>query len=73
MCMGTLVIGGIRSVVIAAKDARGGAMGLIEQSEYLKEEYCSQVDATENMVTFSVLFKCLKRYCFIPIVKSWSG
>jgi tRNA(Arg) A34 adenosine deaminase TadA len=38
MCMGTLVMGGIRSVVIAAKDARGGAMGLIEQSEYLKKK-----------------------------------
>ena len=36
MCMGTLVMGGIRNVVIGAKDAHGGAMGLLEQSEYLK-------------------------------------
>lgn len=36
MCMGTLVMGGIRNVVIGAKDAHGGAMGLLEQNEYLK-------------------------------------
>ena len=36
MCMGTLVMGGIRNVVIAAKDAHGGAMGLLEQDDYLK-------------------------------------
>ena len=36
MCMGSLVMGGIRNVVIGAKDAHGGAMGLLEQSEYLK-------------------------------------
>ena len=36
MCMGTLVMGGIRNVVVGAKDAHGGAMGLLEQSDYLK-------------------------------------
>ena len=36
MCMGTLVMGGIRNVVIGAKDAHGGAMGLLEQDDYLK-------------------------------------
>lgn len=36
MCMGTMVMGGIRNIVIGAKDAHGGAMGLIEYSEYLK-------------------------------------
>ena len=36
MCMGTLVMGGIRNVVIGAKDAHGGAMGLLAQSEYLR-------------------------------------
>lgn len=36
MCMGTIVMGGIRNVVIGTKDAHGGAMGLLEQSEYLK-------------------------------------
>lgn len=38
MCMGTMVMGGIRRIVIAAKDAHGGAMGLIEHSEYLKSK-----------------------------------
>ena len=38
MCMGTIVMGGIRNVVIGAKDAHGGAMGLLEQSEYLKRK-----------------------------------
>lgn len=36
MCMGTLVMGGIRKVVIGAKDDYGGAMGLIEHSPFLK-------------------------------------
>lgn len=36
MCMGTLVMGGIRKVVIGAKDDYGGAMGLIEHSGFLK-------------------------------------
>ena len=36
MCMGTIVMGGIRNVVIGTKDAYGGAMGLLEKSEYLK-------------------------------------
>ncbi len=38
MCMGTIVMGGIRNVVIGARDAYGGAMGLLEQSEYLKRK-----------------------------------
>ena len=38
MCMGTIVMGGIRNVVIGTKDAHGGAMGLLEQSEYLKRK-----------------------------------
>ena len=38
MCMGTIVMGGIRNVVIGAQDAYGGAMGLLEQSEYLKRK-----------------------------------
>ena len=36
MCMGTLVMGGIKNVVIGAKDAYGGAMELLEHSKYLK-------------------------------------
>lgn len=38
MCMGTLVMGGIRNVVIGAHDDLGGAMGLIEHSSYLKSK-----------------------------------
>ncbi|MBQ7944040.1 MAG: nucleoside deaminase [Lachnospiraceae bacterium] len=38
MCMGTLVMGGIRTVVIGTKDAHGGAMELLECSEYLKRK-----------------------------------
>lgn len=34
MCMGTLVMGGIRKVVIAARDDYGGAMSLIEKSDF---------------------------------------
>ena len=38
MCMGTMVMGGIRNIVIGAKDDYGGAMSLIEHSEYLKSK-----------------------------------
>lgn len=36
MCMGTIVMGGIRNVVIGTKDAHGGAIELLEKSVYLK-------------------------------------
>lgn len=36
MCMGTLVMGHIRHIVIAARDDYGGAMNLIEHSEFAK-------------------------------------
>lgn len=38
MCIGTMVIGGIRNIVIAAKDNYGGAMNLINCSDYLKNK-----------------------------------
>lgn len=38
MCMGTLVMGHIRHIVIAAKDNYGGAMNLIEHSEFAKSK-----------------------------------
>ena len=38
MCMGTLVMGHIRNVVIAARDHYGGAMKLIEHSEFAKSK-----------------------------------
>lgn len=38
MCMGTIVMGGIRNVVIAAKDDYGGAMNLIKHSEFAKRK-----------------------------------
>ncbi len=38
MCMGTLVMGHIRHVVIAARDDYGGAMGLIEHSEFARSK-----------------------------------
>lgn len=38
MCMGTLVMGHIRNVVIAARDVYGGAMNLIDSSEFAKSK-----------------------------------
>lgn len=38
MCMGTLVMGHIRNVVIAARDVYGGAMYLIDSSEFAKRK-----------------------------------
>ncbi|MBQ9120122.1 MAG: nucleoside deaminase [Lachnospiraceae bacterium] len=38
MCMGTLVMGHIRNVVIAARDDYGGAMNLIQHSSFAKSK-----------------------------------
>ena len=38
MCMGTLVMGGIRRVEIAARDDFGGAMGLIEKFDFARSK-----------------------------------
>lgn len=38
MCMGTLVMGGIRHVVIGAHDDHGGAMELIDKSRFLSSK-----------------------------------
>lgn len=38
MCLGTLVMGGIRHVIIGARDGHGGAMDLINHSEFLKSK-----------------------------------
>lgn len=38
MCMGTLVMGHIRNVVIAARDDFGGAMNLIKYSDFAKNK-----------------------------------
>lgn len=38
MCMGTMVMGGIRNIIIGAKDDHGGAMHLIEHSDYLRNK-----------------------------------
>lgn len=41
MCMGTLVMGGIRRVVIAARDDFGGAMGLLDKMQFLRNKNMS--------------------------------
>ena len=38
MCMGTMVMGGIRNIIIGAHDDHGGAMHLIEHSKFLKDK-----------------------------------
>ncbi len=38
MCMGTLVMGGIRKVEIAARDDFGGAMALMEHSDFISRK-----------------------------------
>lgn len=38
MCLGTLVMGGIRNVIIGTKDMYGGAMDLINHSTFLKSK-----------------------------------
>lgn len=39
MCMGTLVMGGIRKVVIGAHDDHGGAMDLLNKSNFLASKH----------------------------------
>lgn len=39
MCLGTLVMGGIRHVVIGAHDAHGGAVELIDKSNFLSSKH----------------------------------
>lgn len=39
MCMGTLVMGGIRNVVIGAHDDHGGAVELLEKSAFLRSKH----------------------------------
>lgn len=38
MCLGTFAMSGLRKIVIATRDAYGGAMSLVEQSMYLKRK-----------------------------------
>jgi len=38
MCMGTMVMGGIRNIIIGAHDNHGGAIHLIEHSEFLRDK-----------------------------------
>ncbi|MBR6476885.1 MAG: nucleoside deaminase [Lachnospiraceae bacterium] len=39
MCLGTLVMGGIRKVVIGARDDHGGAIELLEKSDFLASKH----------------------------------
>ncbi len=64
MCMGTMVMGGIRKVVIGTKDARGGAMGLLEQSEYLKEKNISVVWMPQEYGDVQRGFQALKELLY---------
>lgn len=41
MCMGTLVMSHIRNVTIAARDVHGGAMDLLEKSDFIKSKNIS--------------------------------
>lgn len=41
MCMGTMVMGGIRKVIIGAHDDHGGAIELIEKSRFLRSKNIS--------------------------------
>ena len=64
MCMGTIVMGGIRNVVIGAKDAHGGAMGLLEQSEYLKRKNINVVWMPQEYGDVQRGFQALKELLY---------
>lgn len=53
MCMGTMVMGGIRNNMIAARDEYGGAMYLIEHSAFLKAKRFRSHGCLRSLVIFS--------------------
>ncbi len=64
MCMGTIVMGGIRNVVIGTKDAYGGAMELIEKSEYLKRKNINVVWMSQEYGDAQRGFQALKELLY---------
>lgn len=64
MCMGTIVMGGIRTVVIGTKDAHGGATELVEQSEYLKRKNINVVWMPQEYGDVQRGFQALKELLY---------
>ena len=64
MCMGTIVMGGIRNIVIGTKDAHGGAMELVEQSEYLKRKNINVVWMPQEYGDVQRGFQALKELLY---------
>lgn len=64
MCMGTIVMGGIRNVVIGAKDAYGGAMDLLSHSDFLKRKNINVVWMNEKYGDVQRGFQALKEILY---------
>ena len=64
MCMGTIVMGGIRNVVIGAKDAYGGAMDLLGHSDFLKRKNINVVWMNEKYGDVQRGFQALKELLY---------
>ncbi len=64
MCMGTLVMGHIRNVVIAARDDYGGAMGLIEHSAFLKRKNINIVWLDNELGDMQRAFQSVRELLF---------
>lgn len=66
MCMGTLVMGHIRNVVIAARDDFGGAMNLIECSKFAKSKGIETTFLDNELGDMQRAFQTIRELLYSP-------
>lgn len=66
MCMGTLVMGHIRKVVIAARDDFGGAMNLIECSKFAKSKGIQTTFLDNEIGDMQRAFQTIRELIYSP-------
>lgn len=66
MCMGTLVMGHIRNVVIAARDNFGGAMHLIDCSKFAKSKGIQTTFLDNEMGDIQRAFQTIRELLYSP-------
>lgn len=66
MCMGTLVMGHIRNVVIAARDDFGGAMNLIECSKFAKSKGIQVTFLDNELGDMQRAFQTIRELLYSP-------
>ena len=66
MCMGTLVMGHIRNVVIAARDHYGGAMDLIRHSEFASSKEIQVTFLDNELGDMQRAFQTIRELLYSP-------